>query len=116
MIAALRRVRRAAGLLLQLTALAGGPGFTLLEAYEHAHRSAPGHGRLAHFEPGGGQDHDDVCRLWRSSAPARTPDLAPATVRVPDPSFTPSPGCFTAPLSRLRHRLPPARAPPPLIR
>jgi len=112
MIAVLRPVQRLVVLLLQLTALAGGPGQTALEAYEHTHRSSPGHGHRAHYEQRGGQDHDDVCRVWRSSAPVQTPEVPATIVVLPDPALiTPAPA-GTSRRAGLSHRLPPSRAPP----
>ena len=74
--------RRLAALLLLATALAGGPGFAGLEAYEHAHRTVPGHGHRIHVEPRGGQDHDDGCGAWLRSAPVRTPAQPSGVIRL----------------------------------
>ena len=67
---------RLASLLLLATSLAGGPGLAGLEAYQHAHRTTPGHGHRIHFERRGGADHDDACRTWLRSPPARTPGVS----------------------------------------
>lgn len=98
--------------LLLAIAVAGGPGFAGLEAYEHAHRTTPGHGHRIHFERRGGQDHDDACGAWLLSAPVRAP-LQPtgmvrlAPVRVRRPPSPPDPHRVrTPPL------LPLSRAPP----
>jgi len=112
MIAALRPVQRLVVLVLQLTALTGGPGQTALEAYQHTHRSAPGHGHRDHYEQRGGQDHDDVCRIWRNSAPAPTPDVPATKVRLPDPTSVVLCGTLTSFVAGFSHRLPPSRAPP----
>jgi hypothetical protein len=115
MIAALRTAQRLVALLLQLTALAGGPGLNALEVYEHTHRSSPGHGHRAHYEQRGGQDHDDVCRIYRSSAPVRTPDVPSTIVVLPDSVPVSLHTPYTKHAARFSHRLPPSRAPPTLI-
>jgi hypothetical protein len=112
MIAFLRRIPGLVALVLQVSALAGGPGLTLLEAWEHTHRSSPGHGFQAHYEARGGQDHDDVCRIWRSSAPAPTPEVPATRVRLPDPTSVILCGTLTPLVAGFSHRLPPSRAPP----
>lgn len=72
-------------LVLLATTVAGGPGLTLTEAWEHAHRNGPGHGHSIHFERRGGQDHDDTCRAWLTSSPARTPADFGGVIRLPEP-------------------------------
>jgi hypothetical protein len=102
-------------LFLLATSLAGGPGLAGVEAYEHAHRVGPGHGHRIHFERRGGQDHDDTCRAWLTSAPARTP-TRPATVgRLTEvavtPHLSPAPSVRSADPTLLPHsRAPPASA------
>lgn len=75
--------RPLASLLLLAIAVAGGPGQAGLEAYQHAHRRGPGHGHRTHFEARGGQDHDDACRAWRLTSPARTPVAPAVATRLP---------------------------------
>jgi hypothetical protein len=109
----MRRVRRTlAALLLLATALAGGPGLAGLEAWEHAHRNGPGHGHRIHFEQRGGADHDDACRAWRASAPARAPVALGATLKLPDPVFAAPCAAIAASNSKDPTLLPHSRAPP----
>jgi hypothetical protein len=112
MMAALRSVRGSVYAILQVTALAGGPGFNALEVYEHSTSDRPGHGRSVHLEAQGGQDHSDVCRTWRSAPSAQTPDVAPTSVRLPAPTrlVTGHPPRFF--VTQTAHRFPPSRGPP----
>ena len=70
-------------LLLFAITLAGGPGLAGLEAYQHASRNASGHGHRTHFETRGGADHDDACRTWLTSQPARHAAGTPAPIKGP---------------------------------
>jgi len=112
----MRRLRhRLSSLLLTATALAGGPGLTLSEAWQHAHRTGPGHGHRAHFEARGGQDHDDRCEIGLISAPARVPSPGAAELRLP----TPEPKALVQQLvfsaAEVVGFLPPSRAPPAVL-
>ncbi|HEV8358481.1 MAG TPA: hypothetical protein VGQ17_17135 [Gemmatimonadales bacterium] len=101
-----------APLLFLATALAGGPGLAGLEAYEHAHRTTPGHGYRIHFERRGGADHDDACRIWLIPAPARTPTPPQRAIRPPS-SIAAAPQVAVATLySADPTLLPHSRAPP----
>jgi hypothetical protein len=111
----LRLPRVLASAFLLATALAGGPGLAGLEAYEHAHRVGPGHGHRVHFERRGGQDHDDTCRAWLTSAPARTPVRPAPIARFTEAAVTlhlsPVPALRSADLTLLpQSRAPPATA------
>jgi hypothetical protein len=109
----MHRIRiRLAALLLLATTLAGGPGLAGLEAYQHAHRTTPGHGFRTHFERRGGADHDDACRIWLLSAPARTPTPPQRAIRLPRPVAVTPAVAMATPHSAELTRLPPARAPP----
>src|SRR5436309_3038023 len=109
----MRRMRKGlANLLLLATALAGGPGLAGLEAYQHTHRSVPGHGYRTHFEQRGGADHDDACRIWLISAPARTPAPTQRAIQLPSPvASAPLPAAAT-PCPNDLTLLPQSRAPP----
>src|ERR1041385_5277670 len=110
----MHRIRiRLAALLLLATTLAGGPGLAGLEAYQHAHRTTPGHGFRTHFERRGGADHDDACRIWLLSAPARTPPPPQRAVRLPRPLSGGRGGAPPADPCRIWPLAPRARPPPP---
>jgi hypothetical protein len=114
MIRLLRLPRLLTSLTLLGIAIAGGPGLAGLEAYQHAHRTGPGHGHRIHLEARGGQDHDDACGAWRGSSPVRLPALGGTTIRTTE---------VFVPTLRVTVRdlylsdlvlLPPSRAPPSL--
>ena len=107
-----RPSRALPSLLLLATALAGGPGLAGLEAYQHAHRTGPGHGHRIHFEQRGGADHDDACRAWRASAPVRAPVAPGATLKLPDPVFAAPCAVISAVNPQAPALLPPSRGPP----
>ncbi len=98
--------------LLTATALAGGPGLSLSEAWQHTHRTGSRHGHYAHYEAKGGQDHDDRCEIGLTSAPARAPVAGSAELHLP----TPEPKALTKQLvsspGNIVRLLPPSRAPP----
>ena len=109
----MHRIRvRLASLLLLATTLAGGPGLAGLEAYQHAHRTGPGHGYRTHFERRGGADHDDACRILFLSAPARTPTPPQRAIRLPRPAAVVPAVAVVWLHSDDLTLLPPARAPP----
>ena len=109
----MHRIRvRLASLLLLATTLAGGPGLAGLEAYQHAHRTGPGHGYRTHFERRGGADHDDACRIWLLSAPARTPTPPQRAIRLPRPVEAAPAVAVAEPHSADLSLLPHSRAPP----
>ena len=110
-----RTPRRLASLFLLATSLAGGPGLAGFEAYEHAHRIGPGHGHRIHFERRGGQDHDDRCRAWLVSSPARSPNPPSVALRLPDVAVTSPPSAALSFRYKEPNRLPLSRAPPPLV-
>ena len=99
-------------ILLLAIALAGGPGLAGLEAYQHAHRTGPGHGYRTHFERRGGADHDDACRIWLLSAPARTPTPPQRAIRLPSPVAAPAHVAAATLRSGDLTLLPHSRAPP----
>ncbi|HEV8455092.1 MAG TPA: hypothetical protein VGQ69_05820 [Gemmatimonadales bacterium] len=107
----LRLRRPYAAFLLLATALAGGPGSAGVEAYQHAHRLR-GHGHQIHFEPRGGQDHDDACRAWWASVLLRAPAGALPTVRLRELSVFVVPLAAPALHSSPAALLPLSRAPP----
>lgn len=95
-----------------VAALFGGPGITLLEGVAHARLDAAGHGRQAHFEAAGTQDHDDRCQLWcraanESTAPVRVPAIRAAPVAVSQVWAG-----HAVLIPRLLNRYPPSRGPP----
>jgi hypothetical protein len=107
-----RTCRALAASILLATALAGGPGLAGLEAYQHTHRTTPGHGYRIHFERRGGADHDDACRIWLIPAPARTPTPPQRAIRPPS-SIAAAPHVAVATLySADPTLLPHSRAPP----
>jgi len=114
MIRLLRLPRVLTSLTLLVITLAGGPGYAGLEAYQHAHRTGPGHGHRIHLEPRGGQDHDDACGAWRGSPPVRIPELGGTTAEAAE-VFVPSLRVTVlAVYSSDLFLLPPSRAPPSL--
>jgi hypothetical protein len=109
----MRQLRRgAAAFILLSIALLGGPGLAALEAIEHLHRSAPGHGLQSHLELPGAQDHDDSCGAWLGAASARTPAVPAAALRTPDSRRKAACVAGSLAATPAAPRLPPSRAPP----
>jgi hypothetical protein len=104
--------RRLASFLLLATALAGGPGFAGLEAYQHAHRHGPGHPHRIHLEQRGGQDHEDRCGASIASAPPRILPVCSAALKLPEVFRVSLHQAATVTRPEDRLHLPLSRAPP----
>jgi hypothetical protein len=101
--------------LLTATALAGGPGLTLGEAWQHTHRTGPAHSHYAHYEARGGQDHDDRCEIGLISVPARAPSAGSAELRLPTPEPKALAEQLVSSAAQVTGLLPPSRAPPAVL-
>jgi len=112
----MRQLRtRLVSFLLTATALAGGPGLTVSEAWQHTHRTGPAHSHYAHYEAKGGQDHDDRCEIGLISAPARAPSAESAELRLAEPQPKVLTQQLESPLVQIVALLPPSRAPPAVL-